>query len=130
MVGHRPTEVQAKNERMDARKTDELPPEIIVMADYVGLGSPCCLWLPEGGSGLDEWGCPDELCARAAHWLAKYFEDEPSPAGQTRAEYNAEGLRLAEDVKAFLGPSHRVAYRFISGEVTEGDPIRWETVGL
>jgi len=115
---------------MGTRDKYVLPPEVLLMADHVGKGSSCCLWLPEGGSGLDEWGFPEELCARSARWLANYFEDEPSPAGQTRAEYNAEGLRLARDVKAFLGPSHRVAYRFISGEVTEGGPVRWETVTL
>ena len=97
------------------------------MADF-GIG--CCLWAKDGGSRLDLWGFPRELCDRAERWLRNYFEDRQSPIGQTREQYYREGLEIATEVKRILGPAYAIKYRFISARSVSKQGLQWESLLL
>lgn len=96
--------------------------QLRVMAEYGSSG----IWgfspRPEGGvfrHGMLEHaalGLPPDLAAGFEAWIRRYEDEGPSGRLDV-ADFNREGLALAERLVAWLGPERHVEYQ---GETPEG----------
>ena len=104
----------------------DIPRKFTVMADFTADCFPLCIWAKGGGSSLDLWGFPEELCQRSREWLRRYFEDDPPPPGYTRERYNYEGRLITNEIKELLGEGYTISYRYILPWKDDCGDIVWE----
>jgi hypothetical protein len=93
-----------------------LPPEytpnvLVVMA----RGNADGLWRAAGGAVVaGDLAIPDSLADRLRHWSRDFIEairDEGDPGRKTAlAAFTAEGLAIACEVQAALGPAYRILF--------------------
>ncbi|MDE3032724.1 MAG: hypothetical protein KGI56_03595 [Acidobacteriota bacterium] len=98
-----------------------LPFKFRIQADYGG----CYIWTDSGGASLDIFNISDNIRQMANNWASNYFEDEASPAGQSRRDYNQEGLKISQSIKQELGSDYNIEYRYFENSYSG---VIWKTI--